>query len=365
MDFVANDQDESAIARQLTQLGVRQLQRLTHGLIREWTSSVAISPRADFVDFRVESTGVLGSQHAQRFRLFKRPTSRAELRTLIEDANALGLEPVAVIPVGMAQHERPPADLQVILPTEFLKLCQESALIYRRNGQYDVDQEALSELKDEVDSSLALLNGLLWLRPLSRDRKPPALRWTAAPAHELFERCFFLTVTSTFLGRGVTWGTRDRGKAAPDGALFLPGHDSPIIYDCKASRTGYEMSMKDLRTAADYLQNPPDPAWKPEPGQTPWFLVISSEIEEGSRNASFAGRQRELARRVPNAKLAWMRVRDLTRFGLAIERASIPSQGRSEISWTNILNEGSIRWSVFESELVKLRQLGFNVGTTT
>jgi len=169
-------------------------------------------------------------------------------------------------------------------------------------------------------------------------------------------------MTSTFQVYGVSWGTRDRGKAAPDGGLRFPHHNGPVLYDCKAARDGYEMSFKDLRTAADYLLNPPDDAWRFSEMETPWFLVVSSEIVGGTRTASFMSRQQELQKRVPNARLTWIRIPDLCRFGLAIEKSSLSSDCRNHIRWTEILSAGDVRWDSFQKELDHLRDEGCVIG---
>jgi hypothetical protein len=75
---------------------------------------------------------------------------------------------------------------------------------------------------------------------------PPALQWTGTPAHEPFERCFFLSMTSMFGCSGVTWGTKSRGKALPDGRLTFRGLRATVLYDCKAARRGYDMEYRDL-----------------------------------------------------------------------------------------------------------------------
>jgi hypothetical protein len=349
---------EEIAKNRLSGLGNRLTQNITHALVREWSSDVAISQRGQFVDFRVATKGLFGLPQNQRLRLYKNPPTQADIRLLVEEADAVQLHPIAVAPMGMAEGQATLDDVAVIGPVEFCRLCEESGIIVRSQGAYDVDKAALTELKDQNDASLALLNGLLWLRPLSRDRKPPALRWTATPAHELFERCFFLTMISTFGADGASWGTRDRGKAAPDGGLRLAQHIGPVLYDCKASRDGYEMSFKDLRTAADYLRNPPDDSWRPRGTERPWFLVVSSEIVGGTRDASFSGRQRQLRERVPNAGLTWIRTPDLCRFGLAIEKSSLTSDCRRHIRWDQILSAGDVRWNVFEQELDHLRAIG-------
>ena len=179
------------------------------------------------------------------------------------------------------------------------------------------------------------------------------------PAHELFERYFFLTMTTTFRATGTSWGTKKRGKPIPDGVLDLSQVGTPVLYDCKAAHNGYEMTYRDLTGFADYLRHPPEGGWNSHEGIVPHFLVISSQIQGGTRQASFQGRQRTLNQKVPGAKLTWMRAPDLVRFGLAIEAAEVAPADREGISWATLFDTGDVRWDVFQAELGKLAQLGY------
>jgi hypothetical protein len=223
----------------------------------------------------------------------------------------------------------------------------------------DIASTALRELKDRADARFSFVNGLLWLRPLSRNRVPPALRWTGRPAHELFERYFFLTMTTTFRAGGTSWGTKKRGKPIPDGVLDLPQVGTSLLYDCKAAHNGYEMTYRDLTGFADYLHHPPEGGWSTQEGIVPYFLVISSQIQGGTREASFQGRQKALNQKVPGAKLIWMRAPDLVRFGLAIEAAEVTPADREGISWVTLFDTGDVHWDVFQAELGKLAHLGY------
>lgn len=352
---------DGAALERLRVIGATQLRHMLKALLREWSPDVAVSPRGEFVDFRVGTIGALGLSHNRRFRLYLREASSGDLIQLDEEAKAVGLEPVAVVPRGSEPDLNVPIGVRVVGPASFLELCKESGVLVEEGDQVCPDKEALRELHDNADASLAHLNGLLWLRPLSRDRCPPQLRWTRIPAHELFERCFFLTCTSTFQARGTSWGTKDRGRPFPDGGLRFPGVDGPVLYDCKASRAGYSMSMPDLRTAADYLSTPPSEDWRSAPDESPRFLVVSSKIRAGAREASHSGRQAALDKRISGAKLTWIRIPDLVRFGLALERAELPSAVRESIHWTEILDDGDVSWETFNNQLLKLRSDGHDV----
>jgi hypothetical protein len=250
--------------------------------------------------------------------------------------------------------------IAVIDAEAFDNLCQESGvLIHDEKGRLCVDRVALRELKDQTDARFSFVNGLLWLRPLSRNRVPPALRWTGRPAHELFERCFFLAMTTTFRARGISWGTKERGKPIPDGVLNLLRMDTPVLYDCKAAKEGYTMTYRDLTGFADYLRNSSTGGWSCPKEIIPRFLVISSEIHGGTREASFEGRQKALAQKVPSARLTWMRAPDLVRFGLAIEAAEVAPTDREAICWKALLDAGDVRWDAFQAELRRLAILGY------
>jgi hypothetical protein len=348
------------MAGYFAELSLTNLRQITHALLLEWASGVSVSPRGTFVDFGVVSSSALGLQHKQRFRLFPHSVTTAELQQLQREALVVGLDPVAVTPLGLTDGTVVPSGVAVIDTAAFDKLCQESSVIvYDAQGRCCVDRAALHELRDQTDARFSFVNGLLWLRPLSRNRIPPALRWTGRPAHELFERCFFLTMTTTFRARGLSWGTKKRGQPIPDGVFDFPGMDTPVLYDCKAANAGYSMTYRDLTGFADYLRNPSVGGWSCPGGVIPRFLVISSEIHGGTREASFHGRQKALDQKVPGARLTWMRTADLVRFGLAIEMAEVAPSHREAICWTNLLDVGDVHWDAFEAELRRLATLGY------
>jgi hypothetical protein len=348
------------MAERFAKLSPAQLRKITQVLLLEWGSNVAVAPRGTFVDFGVVSLSALGLQHRQRFRLFPYPVTASELQQLQDEATVVGLDPVAVAPLGLKEGTGVPAGVTVIDADAFEKLCQRSGiLIHDEQGQLCIDRTALRELKDHSDVRFSFVNGLLWLRPLSRNRVPPALRWTGRPAHELFERCFFLTMTTTFRARGNSWGTTKRGQPIPDGILNLPGIDVPMLYDCKAANAGYTMTYRDLTGFADYLRNPLVGEWRCPEEVTPRFLVISSEIHGGTRAASFTGRQKALDQKVPGVQLAWMRAPDLVRFGLAIEAAEVAPAHRESVCWAALLDTGDVHWDAFQTELRRLTALGY------
>lgn len=288
-----------------------------------------------------------------RFRLFFGTPRLDELSELVSEALASGLRPIAITPHGTPEK---PAGLTVLGSSELQRLCEQSGVIQSEGDSFAVDRDALRELEDNQDPRIALLNGLLWLRPLSRDRVPPVLRWTGTPAHELFERCFFLSVVSTFDATGIRWGTGARGRPIPDGRLAFRGLGGPVLYDCKASRRGYEMTYRDLAGFVDYLVDPIEPDWK-RPKRGPlYFLVVSSEFVESSPSTLFRRRRAALQKKARGAQLVWIRAPDLARFGLAIERANVTHAHRSSIQWRVMFNAGDVRWSHFAAVLDRLEE---------
>jgi hypothetical protein len=348
------------MAERLAGLSPAKLRKITHVLLLEWGSNVAVASRGTFVDFNVVSSSALGLRHRQRFRLFPYPVTAPELRQLQDEATVVGLDAVAVAPLGLEDGVTVPSGVSVIDADAFEKLCQESGVLVRdEQGQLCIDRIALRELKDHADTRFSFVNGLLWLRPLSRNRVPPALRWTGGPAHELFERCFFLTMTTTFRAYGNSWGTTKPGQPIPDGVLNFPGLYVPVLYDCKAANTSYTMTYRDLTGFVDYLRHPSVGEWRCPEGVTPRFLVISSEIHGGTRAASFTGRQKPLNQKVPGARLTWMRAPDLVRFGLAIEAAEVAPAHRESVCWAALLDAGDVHWDAFQIELRRLAALGY------
>jgi len=338
-------------------LGDEDLRRLVHGLLLEWTQEVEVDRGHDFVDFLVSSVAPLGVPLRQRVRLFLKAVSDADLAALDHAALRGGERPVGIAPRGSVAHLGPrPATLTFIDADQLRDLCEESALVAPTATHLEIDAAALNELADVADTRLALVNGLVWLRALSRDRVPPALRWTGRPAYQLFERCFFVVMSSTFGTQGVAWGAAHPGESRPDGVLEFPSDPKPALYDCKASFHGYAPTFRDILGFADYIKNPGD--WTPPPGVTPRFLVVSSGFELGTKAGSYAGRAALLSRRVPGAVLSLVRAPDLVRFGLALERARVKSADRAQIGWSDILDVGDVRWPAFEAQLARLSLIG-------
>ncbi len=235
---------------------------------------------------------------------------------------------------------------------------QSGVLIRQQTGEWAIDTSALGDLAENQDTRLTLVNGLLWLRPLSRNRVPPALRSTGRPAYELFERCFFTVMASTFGARGTSWGTGKRGQVRPDGMLELPNTARLTIYDCKASFDGYSATYRDMLGFADYVVNPT--GWHPPTGSPPRFLLVSSSFHMAG-NGSFSHRRDQLLRKAPGVDLAAVRARDLIRFGVQLERANVPMEGRLSVNWDQLLGAGEIGWRDFELQLDLLRAAGYTV----
>lgn len=334
--------------------GAVETRRVVQAVLREWSDAVGVSaPGATSSDFTIRRAGPLGLQVKFLVRLYFVPMTPAALAELHAEALAMASVPVAI--GGGATHP----NVELVDRDALARLCAESAVLGVDGGMFSPRPDWLSELRAELDVRLALTSGLFALTALARNRVPAKLRWTQLPAHELFERCFFQSMVTVFQTRGVSWGTKKRGRVIPDGWLALPSEDDPLLYDCKASFDGFHMEYRDVLGFADYLKNPIAEGWKPNPGQLPRFLVISSAFRAGSRGASLAGRQAALQQKVPGSRLSWMRADHLRRFALAIERDGVEIAHRSLIRWDRVLDEGEVTWSAFERELSELRTLGY------
>jgi hypothetical protein len=341
-------------------LAAGDLQRLVYALLREEGTGITVSRRGTFIDFDVAVPGRLDTRLIQRFRLYLTAPSRKHLEELRAEADASGLQPVAIVPQGTTQSPDALGGLPVISAKDLERLCKKSGLVKTDSDAFIVDREALHELQDSRDPRIALLNGLIWLRQLSRDRMPPALQWTGTPPHELFERCFFLSMTSTFGCTGVTWGTKSRGKVIPDGRLTFRGLAATVLYDCKAARKEYEMEYRDLTGFVDYLNHPLEQAWARPTRGALYFLIVSSDFSQSTAAASFEARRKALATKTLGAQLVWLRAPDLARFGLAIERAEVSHADRGAIRWRQLLSSGNVTWSNFEAELDRLAAKGYS-----
>lgn len=332
------------------------LRQVVHALLLEWTLDVEVSRGMNFVDFVTTSLAPIGIPVRQRFRLFLSAVDEADLAALRDTTNTAAETAVAIAPRGstVASHA-----IDLIDAEALASLTDQSAVLsVDRDGNWTIDRLALGDLRDSNDTSLALVNGLLRLRPLARDRVPPPLRSAGRPAHELFERCFFTVMTSSFGARGTSWGTERRGEVRPDGLIELANVSRPVIYDCKASFLGYRPSYRDMLGFADYVNHPV--GWTPPTGVFPRLLVVSSEFHMRG-TGSFARRQAQLHAKAPGVDLTTVRARDLARFGLGLERSSLPLSGRLAINWETILAAGEVRWEDFELQLASLRRAGFSV----
>lgn len=326
--------------------------RLLYALVREWTPHVVVSRRRGFVDLDCETRPVLDMATRHRLRLFVGPVGYAEIDALREEAEAADRVPVVVAMGAVDGRAAGRLRVEVIDRLRFEALRDDSGVVVRRpDGTWDAAPSALSELSDARDRQLSFLGGLVWLRTLSKNRRPPALLWTGQPASDLFEQALYVTMTSTFQRPGASWGSRARGKAVPDGVLDF-GSLGPVLYDCKASAEGYAMSHRDVLGFAHYLNEPI--GWSPAPGVTPGLLVVSSTFRPGSRQGSFASRAEQLGRAAPGAALYWLEASDLARFGVAIERAGLSHLERAKIDWPSILKPGAVRWGEFAAELARL-----------
>ena len=344
----------------LRDLDNEALRKIVYSLLREWAEHISVSRRGAFVDFDVRAVGPLSLGLRLRFRLFFEAPSRENLVELVGEATARSLQPIAITPHGSPQA---PPGVTVIGELDLERLAAQSAVVTSAaDGARIVDRDALRELEDHSDPRIALLNGLLWLRPLSRDRIPPALRWTGTPAHELFEQCFFLSFVSTFSATGVRWGTRERGRPFPDGRLTLPGLRAVILYDCKASRGGYEMSYRDLTGFTDYINDPVEKGWTWSSARRHYFVVVSSQYIDSGRGSLFERRKASLARKAQGARLVWLRAPDVARFGLALERAHVTYAHRRLVRWRRLFDRGNLNWPDFREELAVLSSHGYSFG---
>jgi hypothetical protein len=336
--------------------GDESLRQVVHALLLEWTLDVEVSRGMNFVDFVTTSLAPIGMPVRQRYRLFLEGVRDADLTTLREVANAAAQTPVAIAPRGSTATIHV---VELIDAERLADLADRSAVLsIDGDGNWTVDSLALGDLTDSNDTSLALVNGLLLLRPLARDRVPPSLRAAGRPAHELFERCFFTVMTSSFGARGTSWGTERRGEVRPDGLLELGNVTRPVIYDCKASFVGYRPAYRDILGFADYVNHPV--GWTPPTGVLPRLLVVSSEFQMRGKG-SFAHRKAQLHAKAPGVDLTTVRARDLARFGLGLERSSLPLAGRLAIDWEAIFAAGEVRWEDFELQVASLRSAGFSV----
>ena len=334
------------------------LRQVVHALLLEWTSDVEVGRGMDYVDFVTSSLAPLGIQTRQRFRLFTEPVDDAAITDLRELAAKGNEWPVAIAPEGSTATR---GGVPVMGLAELAELADQSGVVSRRrSGEWVIDGLALGDLAENDDTRLTLVNGLLWLRALARDRVPPALRMTRRPAYELFERCFFTVMSTTFGARGTSWGTERRGQVRPDGLLNLPNVARQVIYDCKASFEGYAPTYRDMLGFADYVRAPT--GWTLTPGTQPRFLLVSSSFRM-SGAGSFGHRQEQLTRKLPGVGLSTIRARDLVRFAVQLERANVPLEGRVAVNWEQILAAGEVTWADFELQREALEASGYTMAT--
>jgi hypothetical protein len=90
-------------------------------------SHVAIADRGTFLDFDVTSSLALGLQHRQRFRLFPYSVTTLALQQLQREATVIGLNPIAVAPLGLEKEVVVPPGVMIIDAEMFDRLCQKAA----------------------------------------------------------------------------------------------------------------------------------------------------------------------------------------------------------------------------------------------
>jgi hypothetical protein len=323
-----------------------------NAILREAQTAPTIIDRGRYVDFGVSAASTLGPPSRVTYRLYAELATTADLRNLVADAQATLSRPVALVPFGA---DAGPAGLAKVEAVALAQTFDASGVLETNSASWTVSGSLLADIRAVRDARLSLIGGPVWLRTLSRNRVPLQLKWTARPAHELFEQAFFLTMTGSFHVPGLSWGTRKRGQALPDGMLDF---GLPTLYDAKAAHNGFRMEHRDVLGFADYLAHPQE--WRPPTGVVPRFLVISSQFNPGTRGASFAGRSSSLAARVPGARLSWLRAADLARFAIAVERAQVTPEHRRSIDWMTILDAGDVGWDAFDAEINRLHRLGYD-----
>ena len=333
-----------------------ELQRqIIHALLLEWTLEVEVHRGRSYVDFVTSCPGPLGIETRQRFRLFLEVADERDVTALRDQSESRGETPVAILLRGSNSAA---TGVVTLGPDQLNELADQSGVLTKPSSEdWSIDTSAIGDLAENQDTRLTLVNGLLWLRPLARNRVPPALRRTGRPAHELFERCFFTVMSSTFGARGTSWGTEKRGEVRPDGLLELP-NAALTIYDCKASFDGYAPTYRDILGFADYVNHPT--GWAPPASGQPRFLVVSSAFRM-SGTGSFRKRRDQLARKAPGVELATVRARDLIRFAVLLERSNVSMEGRLSVNGDQLLQAGEVQWPDFELQLVALRASGYVV----
>jgi hypothetical protein len=114
------------------------------------------------------------------------------------------------------------------------------------------------------------------LTMLARNFLPDGL---AGKADDVFELYVHSGLQFLLRGRVIRYGQQRRFEVVPDG-IVIANSSPPMLYDCKAAESGYDLSRNSIRQFADYVNS----------FRTRWgsflstplhaFLVISSEFQD-------------------------------------------------------------------------------------
>jgi hypothetical protein len=111
---------------------------------------------------------------------------------------------------------------------------------------------------------------------LAKNTVPPGLE---GKADDLFELYVHSGLQFLLRGRVIRYGQERLFEVVPDGVILA--NSSPLmLYDCKAAKSGYEISRDSIRQFSDYVNSFRNRwgAYLPTPLHA--FLVISSEFQD-------------------------------------------------------------------------------------
>ena len=124
-----------------------------------------------------------------------------------------------------------PPGVAVIDAAAFDRLCHESGVIvHDEQGRFCVDRAALHELRDQTDARFSFVNGLLWLRPLSRTPYTSRATLDRQASSRTLRALFFSDYDDNVSGAWNLVGYEEAREANPRRSLRFPkdGHTGTL-----------------------------------------------------------------------------------------------------------------------------------------
>jgi hypothetical protein len=303
---------------------------------------VAFDPRAGF-DILTVKNRPLWADRIGQVRIFYRPIEQNDIEQADNDLRALAHSDVVLIETTPRASEVTPIDtVQLITAEDFILRLEESSLItWSADRQPTADTGRYVDWRVVQSATISDRVGLRYLISLSFNKPPPGLISASSP-DALFERFAFRVWTTVFRFSGWRLGEVRRGKRAADAILLSP-RSAPrfsALFDAKAARDGYTMSVGDERALVEYAQGMKD---DPELDGFPLrFIIVVSSSFPGARTPHPFEARSTAIKDACGLNLVYIEARDLVFLAMELEEREIPPVTRDRCDWTQAFVTGRV-----------------------